>query len=161
MIMQGTKEQNGFMREAIRLAADNVHMGGGPFGAVVVLDGRIIGSGANRVTTSLDPTAHAEITAIREACRHLGHWQLTGCEIYSSCEPCPMCLGAIYWARPAALYFASTREDAASIHFDDAFIYRELQQPLEARSIPTLQLLRDEGLRVFSAWETNPDKIRY
>ncbi len=159
--MQGTSEQIGFMREAIRLAAENIRNGGGPFGAVVVHDGRIIGSGVNRVTSSMDPTAHAEINAIRNACRQLGHWQLTDCEIYSSCEPCPMCLGAIYWARPAALYFANTREDAASIHFDDAFIYHELQQPSEARSIPAFQLLREEGLRVFSAWEADPAKIRY
>jgi tRNA(Arg) A34 adenosine deaminase TadA len=159
--MEGTSEQIGFMRAAIRLAADNVRQGGGPFGAVVVRDGRIIGSGVNRVTSSMDPTAHAEINAIREACKNLATWQLDGCEIYSSCEPCPMCLGAIYWARPAALYFANTREDAANIHFDDAFIYRELQLPPETRSIPTFQLLRDEGLPVFSAWEADPDKLRY
>lgn len=149
------------MREAIRLAAENIRRGGGPFGALVVRDGRIIGSGVNQVTSSTDPTAHAEINAIRAACRHLGHWQLEGCEVYSSCEPCPMCLGAIYWARPAALYFANTREDAASIRFDDAFIYRELMLPPDTRSIPTIQLLREEGLQVFSAWEADPDKVRY
>ena len=159
--MQGTEVQIGFMRVAIRLAAENSHRGGGPFGAVVVRDGHIIGSGVNLVTSSMDPTAHAEINAIRAACRHLGHWQLDGCEVYSSCEPCPMCLGAIYWARPAALYFANTREDAASIRFDDAFIYRELTLPPDARSIPTIQLLRAEGLQVFSAWEADPHKIRY
>lgn len=159
--MEGTSAQIGFMRQAIRLAEENVRSGGGPFGAVVVREGKIIGSGVNRVTTSLDPTAHAEINAIRAACKNLETWQLDGCEIYSSCEPCPMCLGAIYWARPAALYFASTREDAAAIHFDDAFIYRELQQPVASRSIPTFQLLREEGLSVFASWEAAPDKIRY
>lgn len=159
--MQGTEHRIGFMREAIRLAAENIRRGGGPFGALVVRDGRIIGSGVNQVTSSMDPTAHAEINAIRAACRHLGHWQLEGCEVYSSCEPCPMCLGAIYWARPAALYFANTREDAASIRFDDAFIYRELMLPPHARSIPTIQLLREEGIQVFSAWEADPDKVRY
>lgn len=159
--MQGTTEQIGFMRVAIGLAAENVGQGGGPFGAVVVRDGKIIGSGVNRVTALLDPTAHAEINAIREACRNLESWQLEGCEIYSSCEPCPMCLGAIYWARPAALYFANTREDAAAIQFDDGFIYRELQQPPASRSIPTFQFLRDEGLSVFATWESVPNKIRY
>ena len=159
--MQATFEQIGFMREALRLAADNIRQGGGPFGAVVVKNGQIIGSGVNRVTSSMDPTAHAEINAIRQACSHLGHWQLEGCEIYSSCEPCPMCLGAIYWARPAVLFYANTRQDAAAIHFDDDFIYRELTLPPERRNIPTIQLLRAEGLAVFSAWEADPDKIRY
>jgi guanine deaminase len=159
--MEVTSAQIGFMRQAIRLAEENVRSGGGPFGAVVVREGKIIGTGVNRVTSSLDPTAHAEINAIREACRNLATWQLDGCEIYSSCEPCPMCLGAIYWARPAALYFANTREDAASIQFDDAFIYRELQQPVESRSIPTVQLLREEGLSVFASWEATPGKIQY
>lgn len=151
-----------YMREAIRLSQENVRVGGGgPFGAVVVKRGHIIGSGVNRVTSSLDPTAHAEIIAIRSACHHLGHWQLEGCIVYSSCEPCPMCLGAIYWARPAALYFANTREDAADIGFDDALIYREILRPLIERSIPTAQLLRDEALQVFGQWERNPDRLGY
>ena len=160
-MMQDTTAQIGFMREAIRLAEDNIRQGGGPFGAVVVQNGQIIGSGVNRVTSSMDPTAHAEINAIRQACHHLGHWELEGCEIYSSCEPCPMCLGAIYWARPARLYYANTRQDAAAIHFDDDFIYRELMLTTVRRNITTVQLLREEGLKVFSAWEANPDKIRY
>ncbi len=149
------------MREAIRLATENVQNGGGPFGAIVVRDGEIIGRGTNRVTVSKDPTAHAEINAIRDACSRLGYWQLDDCILYSSCEPCPMCLGAIYWARPAALFFANTREDAAAIRFDDDFIYHELSLPLSARSIPTTQLLREEGLKVFASWEANPEKVRY
>lgn len=160
-MMQDKTAQIEFMRKAIRLAANNIRNGGGPFGAVVVKNGQIIGVGVNKVTSSMDPTAHAEINAIREACHHLGHWQLEGCEIYSSCEPCPMCLGAIYWARPAVLYYANTRQDAAAIHFDDDFIYRELMSPPECRNIPTIQLLREEGLKVLSAWEADPDKIRY
>jgi len=159
--METADQHLAFMREAIRLAAENVQNGGGPFGAVVVRDGKIIGRGTNRVTVSMDPTSHAEINAIRDACTRLGHWQLEGCTIYSSCEPCPMCLGAIYWSRPAALFFANTREDAAAILFDDDFIYRELSLPMHARSIPTRQLLREEGLRVFASWEADPGKVRY
>lgn len=159
--METADKHVAFMREAIRLAEENVKNGGGPFGAVIVRDGNIIGRGTNRVTANMDPTAHAEINAIREACNHLGHWQLEGCTLYSSCEPCPMCLGAIYWARPAALFYANTRADAAAIRFDDEFIYREISLPLDARSIPTTQLLREEGLRVFASWEDAPDKVRY
>jgi len=129
---------SGFLKEAIRLAVENVESGnGGPFGAVVVKDGKIIARGMNQVTHTNDPTAHAEIIAIREACAVLNSFQLTGCEIYSSCEPCPMCLGAIYWARPDKLYYAGSKEDAASMHFDDQFIYEEIALPVEQRKLFT------------------------
>ena len=151
-----------FMREAIRLALDNVaNNGGGPFAAVVVKDRRIIARGVNRVTANHDPTAHAEIMAIRGACAALGDFQLAGCEIYSSCEPCPMCLGAIYWARPARVYFAATRDDAAQAGFDDSLIYSEMQTAIDSRRIPTLPLLRDEALPVFDAWRDRDSKIPY
>ena len=150
------------MERAIALALENVATAqGGPFGAVVVRDGEVIGEGANCVTTTLDPTAHAEMVAIRAACARLQSFELTGCEIYSSCEPCPMCLGAIYWARPDRLYFASTREDAAQAGFDDDFIYRELALPLNDRKIPTVPLMRDEARRIFAAWLASPDRTPY
>lgn len=150
------------MREAIRLSLENVQSGkGGPFGAVIVRDGKIIASGVNEVTSSNDPTAHAEVVAIRNACRELGTFQLTGCEIYCSCEPCPMCLGAIYWARPDKIYFANTKEDAAAIDFDDAFIYEELELPAADRRLPTEQLLREEAQVAFQAWRDKDDKISY
>ena len=143
-----------FMRRAIALALENVRSGrGGTCGAVVAKDGRIIEEGANRVTATNDPTAHAEIAAIREACRALKNFQLDGCELYSTCEPCPMCLGAIYWARPARVFYAGLAADAAAAGFDDAFIYEELQRPPESRRIPMIQLLRDESLAVFSVWK--------
>jgi tRNA(Arg) A34 adenosine deaminase TadA len=152
---------NPFMQAAIELSIRNVREGtGGPFAAVVVKDGRIIATGTNRVTSTNDPTAHAEITAIREACRELNTFQLTGCEIYASCEPCPMCLGAIYWARLAKVHFAATARDAAQAGFDDAFIYRELAAPVE-RQIPTLQVMREEALAAFAEWAAKPDKIPY
>jgi tRNA(Arg) A34 adenosine deaminase TadA len=134
---------------------------GGPFGAVVVKDGQIIGKGNNRVTSSNDPTAHAEVEAIRDACRHLGSFQLEGCVLYTSCEPCPMCLGAIYWARPDRVVYACSRADAAAIEFDDDFIYQELSLLPEQRSIPAVQDLRDEGLVVFRDWVAKPDKTSY
>ena len=142
---------NRFMEEAIRLARDKINtLEGGPFGAVVVHDDSVvIGRGWNRVTSTADPTAHAEIVAIREACRRLGSFQLEGCDIYSTCEPCPMCLGAIYWARPARVFYASTRADAAAAGFDDAFIYEEIARPLQARRIPMEPLMRQEALVVF------------
>ena len=153
---------NAFMQRAIELAIENVRAGrGGPFGAVVVKDGRIIAEGANRVTTTNDPTAHAEIVAIREACRALGAFQLDGCEIYTSCQPCPMCLGAIYWARPARVYYACTEKDAADAGFDDSFIYRELDRPLAERAIPMLQLMREHSLKAFEVWKNTPDRIPY
>jgi len=153
---------NPFMARAIQLSIDNVHSGrGGPFGAVVVKDGAIIAEGANRVTSTNDPTAHAEVLAIREACNKLGTFDLEGCEIYSSCEPCVMCLGAIYWARLSRVYFANAAADASSIGFDDSLIYREIAQPQPQRKIPMIQLMREEALAAFRAWEDKPNKIEY
>lgn len=150
------------MEEAIRLSVENVaERIGGPFGAVVVRDGKIIATGTNRVTTDNDPTAHAEMVAIRNACAVLGTFQLDDCDIYSSCEPCPMCLSAIYWARPRALYYANTKEDAALINFDDHFIYDEIAKPLLERNIFTQQYMRNEALEAFRLWEKSPDKIDY
>lgn len=151
-----------FMRRAIALALENVCSGrGGPFAALVVKDGRILAEGANRVTTTNDPTAHAEVVAIREACRKLGDFQLSGCDLYTTCEPCPMCLGAIYWARPARIFYACLAADAAAAGFDDAFIYEELERPLDARRIPMQQLLRDESLEIFSLWKRQENKTAY
>lgn len=150
------------MRRAIALAAENVRSGrGGPFAALVVKDGRVIAEGINRVTSSNDPTAHAEVVAIREACRALGSFQLTGCDLYTTCEPCPMCLGAIYWARPARVFYAGTAADAAASGFDDAFIYDELRRPVAQRRIPMTQLLREESIAIFSAWNDKTDKQPY
>ena len=150
------------MRRAIELSLENVKSErGGPFAAVVVRGGEIIAEGTNQVTAMKDPSAHAEILAVRDACRKLQDFQLTGCEIYSSCEPCPMCLGLIYWARPERIFYATTAEDAAAIGFDDSRIYRELKAPREARSIPMEQILRDEALAAFQAWQQKPDKILY
>ena len=150
------------MRRAIELSLENVKSGrGGPFAAVVVRGSEIIAEGTNQVTAMKDPSAHAEILAVRDACRKLQDFQLTGCEIYSSCEPCPMCLGLIYWARPERIFYATTAEDAAAIGFDDSRIYRELKAPREARSIPMEQILRDEALAAFQAWQQKPDKILY
>jgi guanine deaminase len=153
--------QNTFMQRAIALALENVRAGGGPFGAIVVKDGKVLGEAANRVTSTNDPTAHAEMMAIREACKKLGNFHLRGCEMYSSCEPCPMCLGAIYWARLDRVYFASTAADAAKAGFDDSFIYQEIQKPDAQRKIPMIQLMREESLAAFRAWEQKPDKISY
>lgn len=151
-----------FMREAIRLSVENVEQGlGGPFGAVIVKDGAILAKGRNTVTTTNDPTAHAEVVAIREACTALGDFQLTGCEIFCSCEPCPMCLGAIYWARLDQIYFANTKVDAAEIGFDDHFIYEEIDLPITKRSRKTEMLLRDEALIAFQLWSQNEEKIDY
>lgn len=153
---------NKFMQEAIRLSIENVREGkGGPFAAVVVREGKIIARGTNQVTPNNDPTAHAEVVAIRNACNVLNSFQLTGCEIYSSCEPCPMCLGAIYWARVDKLYFACTRHDAARYHFDDEFIYQELNKPLSVRTIPTFQLMRQDALEAFKIWEQSDAKVKY
>ncbi len=153
---------NVFMREAIELSRNNIREGtGGPFAAVVVKDGKIIARGTNLVTSTNDPTAHAEVVAIREACRVLGTFQLGGCELYTSCEPCPMCLGAIYWARPDKVYFANTHTDAAHIGFDDKFIYAEIALPIRGRKIPMTQMLRDEALGVFWEWQKMQDKIHY
>jgi tRNA(Arg) A34 adenosine deaminase TadA len=153
---------NPFMARAIRLAIENVRSGsGGPFGAVIVRDGHLIAEGANQVTSTNDPTAHAEVNAIRAACGKLGVFELQDCEIYTSCEPCPMCLGAIYWARLSHIYFASDAADAARIGFDDSLIYREIAQPHSQRAIPMIQMMRKEALTAFRAWEEKPNKIVY
>ena len=149
------------MREAIKLSAESVRSGGGPFGAVIVRNGEIIARGENRVTVCNDPTAHAEVSAIREAAARLGTYDLSGCEIYSSCEPCPMCLGAIYWARLDKLYYAGTRADAANVGFDDAHIYEELPLDPSQRELPTESLLREEAQIVFEAWAEKADKKEY
>jgi guanine deaminase len=151
-----------FMARALALSLENVRSGrGGPFGAVIVRGGEIIAEGVNRVTATNDPTAHAEMVAIREACRKLQSFELPECEIYTSCEPCPMCLGAIYWARPARVYFANSAADAAQAGFDDAFIYKELSAPHAGRKIPMSQLRHDEAPAAFRAWREKSDKIRY
>lgn len=151
-----------FMQEAIRLAVENVQNGtGGPFGAVIVKEGKIIAACGNTVTPDNDPTAHAEVNAIRQACRELSAYQLDGCEIYCSCEPCPMCLGAIYWARPARVYYASTKEEAAKAGFDDSFIYREIALPEPQRSIPFLNEPETGTGEEFRLWETKADKVEY
>jgi tRNA(Arg) A34 adenosine deaminase TadA len=153
---------NPFMARAIQLSIDNVRSGrGGPFGAVVVKDGNIIAEGANQVTSANDPTAHAEMVAIREACGKLGAFELEACEIYTSCEPCPMCLGAIYWARLSRVYFANADADASRVGFDDSLIYRELALPYSQRKIPMVQLMREEALAAFRAWENKSNKIEY
>jgi len=151
-----------FMREAIRLAIEGLNSGrGGPFGAVVVKENQIIGRGCNSVTSQSDPTAHAEIMAIREACKKLGAFHLVGCEIYASCEPCPMCLSAIYWARIDRYYFGCTAQDAAAIQFADDFIRRELSVPPAERSIPAIPFMRDEALAAFAAWQAKADRAMY
>lgn len=150
------------MARAIELSLDNVISGkGGPFGAVIVRRGNIVAEGVNRVTAMKDPTAHAEVTAIREACSRLGAFDLSDCEIYTSCEPCPMCLGAIYWARLSRVYFGNLASDAAKIGFDDSFIYREIALALRKRSIPMVPMMRDRALAAFQAWQQKADKIRY
>ncbi len=151
-----------FMRAAIRLSIENVKdRNSGPFGCVIVKDGKIIAEGYNQVTSTNDPTAHAEMIAIRSACKTIQSFQLTDCEIYTSCEPCPMCLGAIYWARPKAVYYANTKQDAAKIQFDDDFIYQELSRDMNQRKLPFTQILRDEALAAFQAWQQNPSRLDY
>jgi len=150
-----------FLKQAIEMAVESVRRNGGPFAALVVRDGIVIASGSNQVTRTNDPTAHAEIVAIREACRVLGDFQLTGCDLYSSCEPCPMCLGALYWARPAHVYFAATREDAAAAGFDDSLIYQEIAVPYAERSIPMQCVTDDQATRPFGEWARKSDKIEY
>ena len=150
------------MARAIQLSIDSVRSGrGGPFGAVVVRDGKIIAEAVNQVTSANDPTAHAEVLAIRQACANLGVFHLENCELYTSCEPCPMCLGAIYWAHLSRIYFANTAADAAEIGFDDSFLYSELKKPHLQRRIPTLQVMREEALAGFRAWAGKADKIPY
>ena len=157
--MQGNPE---FMQQAIALAVENVTSGrGGPFGAVVVKDGKVIATGVNLVTATNDPTAHAEVTAIRNACAALAAFQLEGCEVYTSCEPCPMCLAAIYWARCEAIYYGNTAGDAAKVGFDDAFLYDEMKKPLDERKIPIVRMLPDEAWASFAAWRDAATKVLY
>jgi tRNA(Arg) A34 adenosine deaminase TadA len=154
--------EESFMREAIRLSREGMENNeGGPFGCIIVKDGKIVGRGNNKVSSTNDPTAHAEVTAIRDACRNLGSFQLTGCDLYTSCEPCPMCLGAIYWARPNRVFFANTRHDAAAIGFDDSMIYEEMTLDIALRRIPLQTLCREEALEVFRAWKEKDDKTLY
>jgi tRNA(Arg) A34 adenosine deaminase TadA len=151
-----------FMRRAIELAQIGIDShAGGPFGAVIVKDGKIIAEAHNEVTSTNDPTAHAEVIAIRKACKELNTFQLDDCTLYTSCEPCPMCLGAIYWARPKQVFFAGDREDAAAVEFDDQFIYNELEKAIEKREIPFLRLLREEVIPVFNNWKNKADKMEY
>lgn len=150
-----------FLQEAISLALQSIENGGGPFGCVVVKDGLVVGRGNNQVTKNNDPTAHAEVIAIRDACRHLGTFQLTGCDIYTSCEPCPMCLGAIFWARPRSIYFAATRHDAAKAGFDDAMIYSELTLDIHLRQIPSEQILLPQAGEVFAKWSSIEHRTEY
>ena len=154
--------QNPFMARAIQLSIENVRSGrGGPFGAVIVKEGEIIAEGVNCVTQLNDPTAHAEVMAIREACGKLQMFELTGCEIYTSCEPCPMCLGAIYWARLEGLFFGNTAADAAKVGFDDSLIYSEISRPHSQRKIPMVQMMHEEALQAFRAWQEMPNKVLY
>jgi guanine deaminase len=151
-----------FMEQAIALATENVVSGrGGPFGAVIVKDGKLIATGTNQVTASNDPTAHAEVTAIRNACSMLGTFSLDGCEVYTSCEPCPMCLAAIYWSRCKVIYYGNCAADAAKVGFDDEFLYKELQRPLSERELPIQQLLPQQAWESFAAWEKSPFKVEY
>ena len=151
-----------FMEKAIRLAEENIFEGnGGPFGAVIVKDGQIIATAINEVTNAVDPTAHAEVVAIRKACSILKSYQLEGCEIYSSCKPCPMCLGAIYWARPSAVFYGASKEDAAASGFDDEFIYKEIECQPDERKIPFVNKMRDEARDVFRRWDESGMKIEY
>ena len=159
--MNITDKDKEYMAEAIKLSEQSVKSGGGPFGTIIVKDGKIIASGSNQVTTSNDPTAHGEIVAIRKACKALNSFQLKGCSIYTSTEPCPMCLGAIYWARPDRVYFGNTKEDASEINFDDSFIYKEIEIPKDERTIPFFQLMREEAQKAFKMWTEKEDKIVY
>ena len=156
-----TRMENSFLAQTIELAVDNVRRNGGPFAALVVKDGVVIATGTNQVTRSNDPTAHAEMVAIREACRVLGDFQLTGCDVYSSCEPCPMCLGALYWARPARIFYAATATEASLAGFDDSFIYAELERPRDERTIPMIHVLSDAAGRPFEEWSARTDKTEY
>ena len=159
--MNITEQDRKFMREAIRLANESVRRGGGPFGAVIVKDGEIVAGSSNSVTINIDPTAHAEVNTIREACRKLGRFDLSDCVIYTSCEPCPMCLGAIYWAHLSRIYYGNTRKDARDIDFADDFIYEELDRPMEERTVPIIPMLRDEALESFRLWSEKEDTTEY
>ena len=152
---------NKFMKRAIELSIESVNKGGGPFGCVIVKNEKIVAEGLNKVTLTNDPTAHGEIVAIRDACKKLNNFDLNGSELYSSCEPCPMCLSAIYWARINKIYYANTREDARKIDFDDSLIYSELQKNIDKRKISMTQIMRDEALKAFELWDEKKDKIKY
>ena len=153
--------KNEFMKRAIELSLESVNKGGGPFGCVIVKDEKIVSEGSNKVTSSKDPTAHGEIVAIREACKKVNNFSLSGFELYSSCEPCPMCLSAIYWARIDKVYFANTRQDAQKIDFDDSLIYSEFQKNIDKRKIPMVQMMRSEALKAFELWDKKTDKVKY
>ena len=153
--------KNEFMKRAIELSIESVNKGGGPFGCVIVKDEKIISEGSNKVTSSNDPTAHGEIVAIRSACKKLNNFSLKDCELYSNCEPCPMCLAAIYWARVDKIYYANTRKDAQKIGFDDSLIYSEFQKNIDKRKIPMIQMLRNEALKAFDLWDKKIDKVKY
>ncbi len=150
-----------FMLDAIQLSKQNINEGGGPFGAVIVKDGQIIATGVNRVTNENDPTAHAEVKAIREACKKLKTFDLSGCSIYTSCEPCPMCLGAIYWAHIDKVFYGNNKSDARNIGFDDSFIYDELELPINKRKVEFIQLLPEEAIKAFQQWNAKEDKVEY
>ena len=153
--------KNEFMKRAIELSIESVNKGGGPFGCVIVKDEKIVSEGSNKVTSSKDPTAHGEIVAIREACKKINNFSLSGFELYSSCEPCPMCLSAIYWARIDKIYYANTREDAQKIDFDDSLIYSEFNKNIGERKIPMIQMMRNEALKAFELWDKKTDKVKY
>ena len=153
--------KNKFMERAIELSIESVNIGGGPFGSIIVKDDKIIAEGSNEVTLINDPTAHGEIVAIRQACKSLNNFDLSGCELYSTCEPCPMCLSAIYWAHIDKIYYGNTRLDAAKIGFDDNYIYNELSKQLSQRKIPMQQLNQEDAIKVFKEWELKPDKNKY
>jgi len=153
--------KNEFMKRAIELSIESVSRGGGPFSCIIVKENKIIAEGSNKVTSSKDPTAHGEIVAIREACKKLNNFSLSGCELYSTCEPCPMCLSAIYWARIDKIYYANTRTDAKKIDFDDSLIYSEFQKSIDKRKIPMMQMMRDEALKAFELWDKKTDKVKY
>tara|TARA_B100001167_G_scaffold167274_1_gene116575 strand:+ start:48 stop:512 length:465 start_codon:yes stop_codon:yes gene_type:complete len=153
--------KNRFMSRAIELSIESVKSGGGPFGSVIIKNNEIISEGMNRVTKNNDPTAHGEIVAIRNACKNLNDFSLKGCELYTSCEPCPMCLSAIYWSRVDKIYYANTRDDAKKIDFDDSLIYSELTKKIKERKIPTTQLMRDEALQGFKLWKNTENKVKY
>lgn len=157
-----TDRQKSFMKMAIDLSRSGMNQGkGGPFGCVIVKDGQVVGIGSNTVISTNDPTAHAEVVAIRDACKNLGHFQLDGCEVYTSCEPCPMCLGAIYWARPSKVYFANDKNDAAEAGFDDQFIYEEIDMEGKERRIPFIQVMQAEAKKVFEEWVSKENKTLY
>jgi len=153
--------KNKFMERAIELSIENVNLCGGPFGSVIIKDDKIIAEGSNKVTSTNDPTAHGEIVSIRNACKSLNNFSLIGCELYSTCEPCPMCLSAIYWAHIDKIYYANTRNDAQKIDFDDSLIYSELQKNIKKRKIPMIQMMRNEALKGFELWDKKTDKVKY